>query len=53
MKQSRLVIITLVVLLLAAAVLSAPVMAAAGTTEVRIAKYANDRSTVLNETTVD
>ncbi|WP_292393474.1 PKD domain-containing protein [Methanoculleus sp. UBA303] len=54
MKQSRLVIITLVVLLLAAAVLSAPVMAAeAGTTEVRIAKYANDRWTVLNETTVD
>ncbi|CVK32653.1 hypothetical protein [Methanoculleus bourgensis] len=54
MKQPKQVIIILVVLLLAAAVLSAPVMAAeAGTTEVRIAKYASDRSTVLNETTVD
>ena len=54
MKQSRLVMITLVVLLLAAAVLPAPVLAAGyTTTELRIAKYANDRTTVLNETTVD
>ncbi len=53
MKQPDQIIIALVVLLLAAAVLSAPVMAAAGTTELRIAKYANDRTTVLNETTVD
>ncbi|MDR9817470.1 MAG: PKD domain-containing protein [Candidatus Methanoculleus thermohydrogenotrophicum] len=54
MKQPKQVIFILVVLLLAAAVLSAPVLAAeAGTTEVRIAKYANDRLTVLNETTVD
>ena len=54
MKQSRLTMITLVVLLLATALLSAPVLAAdAGTTEVRIAKYANDRKTILNETTVN
>ena len=54
MKQSRQVIITLMVLLLAAAVLSAPVAAANyNTTELRIAKYANDKLTVLNETTVD
>ncbi|MDD2260238.1 MAG: PKD domain-containing protein [Acholeplasmataceae bacterium] len=54
MKQPRLVIITLMVLLLAAAVLSAPVTAANyNTTELRIVKYASDRITVLNETTVD
>ena len=54
MKQPKQVIFILVVLLLAATVLSAPVLAAeAGTTEVRIAKYANDGKTILNETTVD
>ena len=51
MKQHRLVTITLMVLLLVAA-LAAPVLAA-GTTEVRIAKFASDGKTVLNETTVD
>jgi len=46
--------IILAALMLAAVLLTAPVLAAeAGTIELRIAKYANDRTTVLNETTVD
>jgi len=54
MKRLKSAMIALTVLMLAAALLAAPVLAAeAGTTELRIAKYANDRTTVLNETTVD
>ena len=46
------VIIVFLVLMLA--LLPTPALAAgAGTTELRIAKYANDRTTVLNETSVD
>jgi len=54
MKRPEQAIIILVVLMLAAALLPAPVMAASyTTTELRIAKYANDGTTVLNETKVD
>jgi hypothetical protein len=41
-------------LMLATTLLSTPVLATGmGTTELRIVKYANDRTTILNETTVD
>jgi len=54
MKRPEQGIIILVVLVLAAALLPAPVLAAgSGTTELHIVKYANDETTVLNETTVD
>ncbi|MDD2260601.1 MAG: hypothetical protein PHO87_06370, partial [Acholeplasmataceae bacterium] len=41
------------VFILVVALLVAPALAADGTTEVRIVKYAVDGTTVLNETTVD
>ncbi|MDD3932320.1 MAG: argininosuccinate synthase [Methanoculleus sp.] len=54
MRRLEKIIIPLVALMLAAAVLAAPVLAAeSGTTELRIVKYANDRTTILNEMTVD
>jgi PKD repeat protein len=51
MKRPEMLLI--IVLVLAAAILPAAVTAAAGTTELRIARYASDNRTVLNETTVD
>jgi len=54
MKRSDQAGIALLVLMLVIALLPAPVLAAEdGTTELRIVKYANDRTTILNETTVD
>ena len=54
MKRPEQVTIILVALMLAATLMPAPTLAAnAGTTEVRVVKYANDDETILNETTVD
>jgi len=54
MRRLEKLIIPFMVLMLAAAVLAAPVLAAEpGTTDLRIVKYANDKTTILNETTVD
>ena len=54
MRRLEKAIIPLVALMLVVTVLAAPVLATgAGTTELRIVKYANDRKTILNETTVD
>jgi|GEM_PF-364288 len=53
MKRPEQLIITLLVLMLAVAVLSMPVLAVDPTTELHIVKYADDRKTILNETTVD
>jgi len=51
MKRPEMLLIA--ILVLAAILLPATVMAAEGTTELRIARYASDNRTVLDETTVD
>ena len=51
MKRPEMLLIA--ILVLAAILLPATVMAAVGTTELRIARYASDNRTVLDETIVD
>lgn len=51
MKRPEMLLIA--TLMIAAILLPATVMAAGGTTEVRIARYASDNRTILDETTVD